>query len=85
MKTTDYFETVTLIKHPEVRREWCERVLAEPLATEVQADGRVFFWGFVPEFGNRALRVVTLEDGKTVHNAFFDRNFLKRYLQENQP
>ena len=23
----------------------------------------------------RALRVVTLEDGETVHNAFFDRDF----------
>ena len=27
----------------------------------------------------RYLRVVTLEDGETIHNAFFDRNF-----QENQ-
>lgn len=25
----------------------------------------------------RYLRVITLEDGKTVHNAFFDRNFRK--------
>jgi hypothetical protein len=25
----------------------------------------------------RVLRVVTLEDGETVHNAFFDRNFDK--------
>jgi hypothetical protein len=25
--------------------------------------------------GPRFLRVVTLEDGETVHNAFFDRNF----------
>jgi hypothetical protein len=26
---------------------------------------------------SRMLRVVTLEDGETVHNAFFDRNFVK--------
>jgi hypothetical protein len=26
---------------------------------------------------SRMLRVVTLADGETVHNAFFDRNFLK--------
>jgi len=25
--------------------------------------------------GNRALRVILLEDGETVHNAFFDRDF----------
>lgn len=54
-----------------------------PLITKVQADGRVIYWGSVPEFENRVLRVVTLEDG-TIHNAFFDRNFTKRYLQENQ-
>jgi hypothetical protein len=24
---------------------------------------------------NRALRVILLEDGETVHNAFFDRDF----------
>jgi hypothetical protein len=27
------------------------------------------------ETGDRILRVVALEDGETVHNAFFDRNF----------
>jgi hypothetical protein len=31
--------------------------------------------GMVPEFANRALRVVTLADGETVHNAFPDRDF----------
>ena|SRR5450759_922153 len=40
-----------------------------------QADGRIRFWGIVPELGNRVLRVVTLEDGTTVHNAFPDRDF----------
>ncbi len=29
----------------------------------------------VPEFGNRYLRVVTLADRVTVHNAFPDRGF----------
>jgi hypothetical protein len=33
--------------------------------------------GLVPEAENRALRVVTLEDRETVHNAFFDRGFLR--------
>jgi hypothetical protein len=30
---------------------------------------------YVEEFGARALRVVTLADGVTVHNAFPDRDF----------
>jgi hypothetical protein len=40
--------------------------------------GRIRFWGkIVPEgeTQTRILRVVTLEDGETVHNAFFDRGF----------
>jgi hypothetical protein len=31
-------------------------------------------WKFIEEVG-RYLRVILLEDGETVHNAFFDRNF----------
>ena len=30
--------------------------------------------GFIPEL-DRFLRVVVLEDGETIHNAFIDRNF----------
>ena len=36
------------------------------------------FWGEVTRPGEsftRILRVVTLEDGETIHNAFFDRTF----------
>ncbi len=75
VKTTRYFEEQVLRKRPYIRREWCAMVLASPLRREVQADGRVRHWGFIAELGNRALRVVTLEDGETVHNAFPDRQF----------
>ncbi len=76
MKTTRYFEEQVLRKRPYLRREWCERVLARPLEREVQPDGRIHFWGIIPELQGRALRVVTLADGETVHNAFPDRDFV---------
>jgi hypothetical protein len=41
----------------------------------VQADGRIRRWARIAEADNRYLRVVLLADGKTVHNAFFDRGF----------
>ena len=41
---------------------------------EVQPSGRVRYWIFIPELG-KYLRVITLEDGETVHNAFPDREF----------
>ena len=74
MKTTRYFEELVLRKRPYIRREWCERALREPLRREVQPDGRVRYWTYVEELG-RHLRVVTLEDGERVHNAFLDRRF----------
>jgi hypothetical protein len=42
---------------------------------ERQPDGRIRQWGYVAELGGRALRVITLSDGETVHNAFPDRDF----------
>jgi predicted ATPase len=74
VRTTSYFEEQVLRKRPYIQREWCERALREPARREVQSDGRIRFWVYVPELG-RHLRVVTLEDGETVHNAFPDRSF----------
>ena len=48
--------------------------LAAPVRREEQADGRVRYWVLVEELGKH-LRVVTLADGVTVHNAFPDRDF----------
>lgn len=55
---------------------WIERAIREPLRESVQADGRIRRWVLVPEMENRYLRVILLEDGETVHNAFFDRRFV---------
>jgi hypothetical protein len=57
---------------------WCAEVLANPLRRTVQSDGRIRFWGSVTASGMseaRILRVVVLEDGETIHNAFFDRGY----------
>jgi hypothetical protein len=78
VKTTRYFEEQVLRKRPYIRREWCEAVLAAPLRIDIQENGRVRHWGKIERPGEtrpRFLRVVTLADGETVHNAFFDRNF----------
>jgi hypothetical protein len=79
METTRYFEEQVLRKRPYLRREWCEKARIHPLRQQVQEDGRIRWWIFIPEAG-KYLRVVTLEDGVTVHNAFFDRDF-----HEEQP
>jgi len=75
MKTTRYFEEQVLRKRPYIRREWCERILRNPIRREIQPDGRIRHWGVIAELGGRVLRVITLDDGETVLNAFPDRGF----------
>ena len=77
MKFTRYFEA--LRSRPDraaIRDEWIERAIASPVKQMVQADGRIRCWVQIPEMENRYLRVILLEDGETVHNAFFDRRFV---------
>jgi len=77
LKTTRYFNEQVLRKRPYLRLEWCENALRDPVRREVEPNGRVRFWIWIAEL-NRYLRVVTLSDGETVHNAFPDRGFKER-------
>ena len=72
---TEYFEQEVLRKRPYLQREWCIEVVERPVRVERQEDNRYRFWGAVPELGGRYLRVVTLDDRTTIHNAFPDRGF----------
>ena len=75
MKTTQYFEYVR--KRPGragIKEDWIRFVIENPERTEAQSDGRIRKWAKIIEV-DRYLRVILLEDGETVHNAFFDRSF----------
>ena len=72
---TEYFENEVLRKRTYLKREWCVRVLDNPLRSEAQENNRYRFWGEIPELEGRYLRVITLEDKVTIHNAFPDRRF----------
>jgi hypothetical protein len=75
MEITNYFRNDVMLKRPYIKTEWLEMALANPVRREVQADdGRIRHWVWIEELG-RHLRVVTLENGTTVHNAFPDRRF----------
>jgi hypothetical protein len=76
MKTTQYFQYTRLRPDRAIIKDaWIEQVVRKPLREEHQSDGRIRCWGRIAEMENRILRVILLEDGETVHNAFFDRNF----------
>jgi hypothetical protein len=72
---TPYFENEVLRKRPYITKDMCIRVVASPIRLEPQENNRYRFWAKVPELGDRYLRVITLEDKTTIHNAFPDRRF----------
>jgi hypothetical protein len=75
MKTTEYFRY--LRKRPDrayIKEGWILQAIRNPIHTEVHSDGRIRKWTKIEE-EHKYLRVILLEDGETVHNAFFDRNF----------
>lgn len=76
MKVTQYFRYTR--ERPDraiIKDEWIEQAIRNPLKEELQTDGRIRRWARIADMENRALRVILLDDGETVHNAFFDRNF----------
>lgn len=83
MKFTRYFHAMR--SRPDrgsIKLEWILQVVENPMKTEMQADGRVKKWGRIEEV-QKVLRVILLEDGETIHNAFFDRGFAEDERHEN--
>jgi hypothetical protein len=72
MKTTAYFRRRS-VEHG-ISIEDVEAALSLELSRQLQRDGRIRVWGYVPRL-DAFVRVVLLEDGETVHNAFRDRSF----------
>jgi len=70
--TTAYFNNETLIKRPYISKEICIQAIENAIYSINQHDGRIRFWS---TYQNKYLRVITLGDGCTIHNAFLDRNF----------
>ena len=72
---TEYFEKKELGKRPYLTKELCIRVVEAPVRIEPQEANRFRFWRTMPELEGKFLRVITLEDKLTIHNAFLDRRF----------
>jgi hypothetical protein len=76
MKATKYFQfRRCLADRIAIKDEWIKEVVRNPSRRITQDDGRIRLWGKVAEASDRYIRVVLLEDGETIHNAFFDRTY----------
>lgn len=74
-KFTEYFENEVIRKRPYLKKEWCIQVIENSIKVEPQEHNRFRFWGLISELEGKILRVITLEDKRTIHNAFLDRRF----------
>lgn len=74
-KFTKYFENEVLRKRPYLTKEICIEIIENHIKSERQENNRFRFWGKCNKLTGKILRVVTLEDKITIHNAFLDRRF----------
>jgi hypothetical protein len=75
VKTTPYFDHVrNRADRQAIRDEWLHLARFSPVAERIQSDGRIRRWVYIDSM-QKYLRVVFLSDGRTVHSAFFDRDF----------
>lgn len=74
MEFTPYFQNEVLRKRPEIQIIWVIETFHSPDFMEIQEDGRIRLWKWIDQ-SQKYLRVIVLEDGFTIHNAFFDRGF----------
>ena len=75
MKYTQYFlHTRQRPDRAYIENEWIDFTIKNPVQTQIQSDGRIRKWAKIKEV-RKYLRVILLEDGETIHNAFFDRDF----------
>ena len=79
MKTTEYYRNSVLARRPEltIYAAYVEHALVAPVEKQIQPDGRIRHWIYIPE-AKKYLRVVTLADGETAHNGMFDSAFPRR-------
>ena len=67
---TSYFREKVLIKRPYIKMEWIDFVMKNADKTKVvSGKNRVHYTAYIDEIG-KDLRVVTLSDGRTVHNCY---------------
>lgn len=73
-----FFREQVLRKRPYLKEKLIKKALTKPVSKEIQSNGRIRYFVYIKEL-RKYLRVITLDDGKTIHNAFPDRDFKTKY------
>jgi len=79
MKFTNYFEfTRKRDDRKNIELKWIAQAFYSPIFEEVQNDGRIRRWAKIDDADSKYLRIIILDDGETIHNAFFDRSYKEK-------
>ena len=70
-KFSKYFENEVLRKRPYIKKEWCIKVIENPIKVEKQEENRWRFWGIVPK------SLFVLQETPQV---CYNKAILKKYL-----
>jgi hypothetical protein len=75
MIATEYFKKKVLAKRPYLKNEWIDYVVKNAVKKEHQKEkNRIKHWAYIKEC-EKYIKVITLNDGVTIHNAYPDKNF----------
>ena len=81
---TDYFsKTQKRSDRRNIKMSDVYSAIEHPEKIKVQDNNRISVWKFIPS-EKKYLRVITLKDGRTIHNAYYDRDEKKRYIQRKK-
>ena len=79
---TEYFKKTQERKDRRyIKHSWIADTLERPQRVQVQENGRVSHWKYIHSM-RKVLRVITLNDRRTVFNAYCDRDELRRYKKK---
>ena len=74
MKFTSHFINDVKPKRPYLDDQLLSVIIVNPIKKEIQDDNKIKLCGYSSKH-NKYVRIILLEDGITIHTAFFDRNF----------
>ena len=57
--------------------------IEHPEEIKLQDNNRISVWKYIPS-ERKYLRVIVLKDGRTIHNAYYDRDQKKKYIQRRK-
>ena len=79
---TEYFKkTQQRSDRNYIKHSWITDTLERPQRVKVQENGRVSHWKYIHAM-RKVLRVITLEDRRTIFNCYCDRDELRRYRKK---